>query len=95
MKRVAKLLAAVLVASASTHVSADCRCSCVNGQIEAVCKSPSELPPVCAPKACTVKQPKPMLVSQTNVATNRPKECRETFKLNEATGAYIAQQVCR
>jgi hypothetical protein len=95
MKRVAMLLAAVLVASVSTDVLADCKCSCVNGQIEAVCRLPSELPPVCAPKACTVKAPKPMLVNQTNVATNRSKECRETLKFNEATGAYIAQQVCR
>jgi len=95
MKRVALWLAAVAVASVSTHVSADCRCSCVNGQIEAVCKLPSDLPPACAPRACTVKAPKALLVNQTNIATNRPKECRETLKLNEATGAYIAQQVCR
>jgi hypothetical protein len=93
MKRVAMLLAAVLVASVSTDVLADCRCSCVNGQIEAVCKLPSDLPPVCAPRACTVK-PKATLVNQSTVAANT-KQCHETLVPNPQTGSYVSKTVCR
>lgn len=95
MKRVAKLLAAVMVASLSTYASAACRCSCVNGQIEAVCTLPSELPPVCAPRACTVKAPGATLVNQSRVAANTTKQCHETQVLNPQTGSYVSKQVCR
>ena len=95
MKTVAKLLAAVMLAGLSTYAFASCGCSCVNGQIEAVCTLPSELPPVCAPRACTVKQPKATLVNQSSLATSEPKQCRETHVLNPQTGTWIAKQVCR
>lgn len=95
MKRVAKLLAAVALASLSTYASADCHCSCVNKQIEAVCTSPSDLPPVCAPRACTVKQPSVTLVNQTRVGPNATKQCHETLVLNPQTGSYISKQVCQ
>ena len=95
MKTAAKLLAAVMVASLSTYASADCRCSCVNGQIEAVCSLPSDLPPVCAPRACTVKRPSNTLVNQSSIAANTTKQCQETQVLNPQTGAYISKQVCR
>ena len=63
MKTAAKLLAALMVASLSSYASAACKCSCVDGQIEAVCSLPSELPPVCAPHACTVKPLRASLVA--------------------------------
>ncbi len=95
MKRVASLLAAVVLASVTTYASAACRCSCVNGQIEAVCALPSDLPPVCAPRACTVKQPSATLVNQSRVASNTTKQCHETLVLNPQTGSYLSKQVCQ
>jgi hypothetical protein len=95
MRTAAKLLAAVMVASFSTYASASCRCSCVNAQIEAVCTLPSDLPPVCAPRACTAKAPAATLVNQTRVGPNATKQCRETFVLNPQTGSYISKQVCQ
>lgn len=92
MKRVANVLAAVVLASVTTYASAACRCSCVNGQIEAVCALPSDLPPVCAPRACTVKQPSATL---TRVAGGTTKQCHETLVLNPQTGSYLSKQVCQ
>lgn len=94
MKTVAKMLATVMLASLSTTAFAACGCSCVNGQIEAVCTMPSELPPVCAPRACTVKQPKATLVNQSSLAVSAAKQCRETHVRNPQTGTWIAKQVC-
>lgn len=96
MKRVANLLAAVVLASVGTYASAACRCSCVNGQIEAVCQLQTDLPPVCAPRACTVKQPNATLVNQSRVAANTTaKQCHETLVLNPQTGTYLSKQVCQ
>ena len=94
MRTAAKLLAAVMVASFSAYASASCRCSCVNTQIEAVCTLPSDLPPVCAPRACTAK-PSATLVNQTRVGPNAAKQCHETLVLNPQTGSYISKQVCQ
>ncbi|HEV7491837.1 MAG TPA: hypothetical protein VGO25_13615 [Rhodanobacteraceae bacterium] len=95
MKTAAKLLAAVMVASFSASASAACHCSCVNAQIEAVCTLPSDLPPVCAPRACTSKAPSTTLVNQTRVGPNATKQCHETLTLNPQTGSYISKQICQ
>jgi hypothetical protein len=96
MNTAAKLLAAMVVASLSTYASASCRCSCVNGQIEAVCTLPTELPPVCAPRACTVKPLRAALVAEKSpMATQAKRECRETEVLNPQTGAYVTKQICQ
>lgn len=98
MKTAAKLLAALMVASLSTHASAACKCSCVSGQIEAVCSLPSELPPVCAPRACTVKPLRAALVASDKsspAATPAARQCHETQVLNPQTGAYVSKQVCQ
>ena len=97
MNTAAKLLAALVVASLSNYASADCRCSCVNGQIEAVCATSSELPPVCAPRACTVKPLHAALVADKSspLATASKRQCRDTEVLNPRTGAYVTKQVCQ
>lgn len=96
MKTAARLLAAMVVASLSSYASADCRCSCVNGEIAAVCTMPSELPPVCAPRACTVKPIRASLIAdKSQASTKASRQCRETLVLNPQTGAYVAKQVCQ
>lgn len=95
MNTAAKWFAAVVVASLSSYASASCHCSCVNAQIEAVCTSPSDLPPVCAPRSCTVKPSSVALINETSIATNLTKQCHETLVLNPQTGSYISKQVCR
>jgi hypothetical protein len=98
MKRVAKVLAAVVIASLSTQASAACKCTCVNAQIEAVCTSQTDLPPVCAPRTCTVKPLRAGLVNQASVAASTSgstKQCHETQVLNPQTGSYVSKQVCR
>ena len=95
MKRVATLLAALVIASLSTQASAACKCSCVNAQIEAVCTSQTDLPPVCAPRTCTAKPLHAALVNESSVASSSTKQCHETQMLNPQTGAYVSKQVCR
>jgi hypothetical protein len=89
------LIAALAVASFSTAAWADCRCSCVKGQIEPVCSSESDLPPVCAPRACSAKPMRTSLIDDKSfVATKTAKRCREVTVPNERTGAYVTKQVC-
>lgn len=97
MKTAAKVLAALMVASLSSYASAACKCSCVEGQIEAVCSLPSELPPVCAPRACTAKPLHAALIAadKTPAGTPATRQCHETQVLNPQTGAYVSKQVCQ
>jgi len=97
MKTAARFLAALMVASLSTTASAACKCSCVNGQIEAVCQLQTDLPPVCAPRTCSTKPLHAALVSadKTPAATPPARHCHETQVLNPQTGAYVSKQVCQ
>jgi hypothetical protein len=96
MKTAAVLLAAMMVASLPNYASAACKCSCVSGQIEAVCALPTDLPPVCAPRACTDKPLRTSLVADKSpMATKATQQCRETLVLNPQTGAYIPKKVCQ
>jgi len=96
MKTAAKLFAAMMVASLSSYASASCTCSCVNSQIEPVCTRASDLPPVCAPRACTVKPtPASLVANKSRFEANAAKQCKDTLVLNQQTGAYILKQVCQ
>ena len=96
MKTAAQLLAALVVASLSTCAWAECHCSCVNGQIEPVCASPSELPPVCAPRACSARPLHAALIAtKSSALASAAKQCHETEVLNPQTGAYVTKQVCQ
>ena|GEM_PF-2469227 len=99
MKTAARLLAAIVVASLPTYASATCKCSCVNGQIEAVCRSQTDLPPVCAPRTCTAKSDRGSLVADKSLVAGKSpvgtRQCRETLVPNPQTGAYITKQVCQ
>ena len=94
MKTAAQLLAAMMVASLSSYASASCTCSCVNSQIEPVCTRPSDLPPVCAPRACTVKPTRASLVADKSRLEAKG-QCKETLVPNPQTGAYILKHVCQ
>ncbi|HEY6985145.1 MAG TPA: hypothetical protein VH375_03610 [Rhodanobacteraceae bacterium] len=95
MKTAAKLFAAMMVASLSSYASASCTCSCVNSQIEPVCTRPSDLPPVCAPRACTAKPTRASLIADKSPLETKASKCKETLVLNPQTGAYISKQVCQ
>ena len=97
MKTAAKVLAALMVASLSSYATAACKCSCVNGQIEAVCQLQTDLPPVCAPRTCTVKPLRAALIAadKSPAPTPAARQCHETQVLNPQTGAYVSKQVCQ
>ena len=50
-------LTILFMALSAGKASADCVCQCVNGEVQPVCKSPSELPPLCVPRACPLVPP--------------------------------------
>ena len=95
MKTAATLLAALMVASLPTAAFAACKCSCVDGQIEPVCSTYSELPPACSARACTVKPTRASLVSLDKSELSNKGQCRETLVLNQQTGAYVPKKVCQ
>ena len=97
MKTAVKVLAALMVASLSSYATAACKCSCVNGQINAVCQLQTDLPPVCAPRTCTDKPLHAALIAadKSSAPTPPKRQCHETLVLNPQTGAYIPKQVCQ
>jgi hypothetical protein len=97
MKRVAKLLAAIIVASLSSYASASCRCACVNEQIEPVCSASTDLPPVCAPRACSIKEAEASAtpVNQSRAEPRASTQCHMDLVVNAQVGRYEWKKVCQ
>jgi hypothetical protein len=95
MKRVAKLLAAIMVTSLSTYASADCRCSCVNGEIEPVCSASTDLPPVCAPRACSLKTANVTPVNQARITQAGSLQCHMELIPSTRVDRYDWKKVCQ
>jgi len=72
-----------------------CQCVCMEGKNQPLCSSSMDLPPICPPKICPIEPPSiaPLgLPSLPPVGTTR---CAQQQVLNNYTGRYEWQEVCR
>ena len=57
MKVVVRLFAACAILALTVPANADCTCQCVNGQMQPLCSSAIDLPPICPPTICPITAP--------------------------------------
>jgi hypothetical protein len=85
------LCAAVLVNDAS----ASCVCRCVNGEVQALCSSSIDLPPICPPRVCPITPPSVAPIQAPRVPPIGTTVCRQAQVFNQRTGQYEWREVCR
>lgn len=100
MKRLIKIVAPVACAIAATvaysvPAQAACQCRCVNGQIQPVCTSSIDLPPICPPGICPIVPPAVRPIATPVVPPLGTRSCRLEQVLNPNNGRYEWKQVCR
>ncbi len=95
MRHASKLL---VLAVASVLVprlgGASCVCQCVNGEVEAICSSAIEVPPVCAPRVCPIVPPKVEPITPPTVPPVGTSRCQMVQVYDEEAREYVWKKVC-
>jgi len=90
------LISAALVAQFAANVAnASCECTCVQGQVRALCTSSTDARPVCGPQVCPVMPPSVTPVLEPRVPPVGTSNCQQQQVLNNSTRQYEWKQVCR
>ena len=74
---------------------AACQCTCINGNVQAVCTNAIEIRPICAPRVCPITPPSVRPLNTPSVPPIGTKTCRMEQVLNPYTNQYEWKRICR
>lgn len=83
----------LLVLAALSSAQANCVCRCVNGQMEPLCSSSIDLPPICPPTVCPIMAPSIAPIQPPMVPPIGTSSCHQARVCN-AFGGCSWQTVC-
>ena len=97
LKRVAisLLTAGMSLAFHPSPANASCVCRCVDGEVQALCESTIDIPPICPPKICPIVPPSIEPIQKPTLPPIGTKECRQVQVLNPDTNRYEWRTVCQ
>jgi hypothetical protein len=84
----------VLLVLLVTQADASCVCRCVDGEVQPLCSSSIDLPPICAPTVCNLVPPSIAPIQPTVMAPLGTSSCAQRQVLNPATRRYEWQSIC-
>lgn len=73
---------------------ADCVCSCINGNVEAICQSSIDIQPICASRICPIMSPSLTPINLPRVPPIGTSSCHMAQVYDNATGNYVWRQIC-
>jgi hypothetical protein len=79
---------------ASTSAYAGCACQCVNGEMQPLCDSAIDLPPICPPTICGIAPPSIPPIAAPILPPLGTSYCRQA-QVCDTWGNCRWQQVCR
>jgi hypothetical protein len=83
-----------LLALFSMTSQAECICTCVSGQVKALCRSSLDIPPICAPQICPIVPPSVQPIAPPTIPPLGTSQCEPKQVFNPATGQYEWRRVC-
>jgi len=95
MRRIAVVLGLVAASSTAQDATASCVCRCVNGEVQALCSSSIDLPPICPPTICPITPPSVAPIQAPRVPPIGTTVCRQAQVVNPRTGHYEWREICR
>ena len=81
----------VLVAG---NADASCVCRCVDGEVQPLCSSSIDLPPICAPTICGIVPPSIAPIQAPGIPPLGTSSCSPRRVLNPATNQYEWRSIC-
>jgi hypothetical protein len=77
-----------------TATNASCICQCVNGEMQPLCSSSIDLPPICPPTVCSIAPPTVAPINPPTLPPLGTSECHQA-QVCDQFGNCQWQQVCR
>ena len=78
----------------SARADASCTCQCVNGEMQPLCSSSLDIPPICPPRVCPMPVPSIAPINPPTVPPLGTSSCRQA-RVCDPFGNCRWQQVCR
>lgn len=88
------ILAAVLGLSMIQAASAACVCRCVGGEMQPICSSSIDLPPICPPTVCGIVPPSVAPLQAPTIPPIGTSQCRQRQVMNPYTRQYEWHSIC-
>lgn len=72
-----------------------CSCRCVDGEMQAICASAIDLPPICPPAVCPLVPPQIEPIGRAQSPPLGTTSCRQRQVLDPVTRRYEWRTLCR
>ena len=79
----------------TSRSDAGCVCSCVNGQVQALCSSTFEIAPVCMPRVCPIVMPSIQPIRPPIIPPIGTSNCGPRQVFNPFTSRYEWKTICQ
>jgi hypothetical protein len=76
------------------NADASCVCRCVDGEVQPLCDSSIDLPPICAPAVCAITRPSIAPIRPPVLPPVGTSSCSQRQVLNPATNRYEWRSIC-
>jgi hypothetical protein len=93
MKRVFLCLSVGLALLLSAPAEASCTCQCVDGEMQPLCSSSIDIPPICPPRICPIAGPSIAPINPPTIPPLGTSSCRQA-RICDPYGNCRWQQVC-
>ena len=88
------LLTVVFAVWLTVECRAACVCRCVDGEMQPLCESSIELPPICPITVCAIAPPSIKPIQPLGIAPLGTSQCSQRQVLNPTTRQYEWRSVC-
>ena len=76
------------------HAEASCTCQCVDGEMQPLCSSSIDIPPICPPRICPLAVPSIEPINPPKIPPVGTSSCRQA-RICDQFGNCRWQQVCQ
>lgn len=90
-----KVVLCVVALGVISIANASCVCKCVNGEVEPICSSSTELPPICSPRVCPITPPSVVPINPPTIPPIGTSNCGMEQVYNDSSYRYEWKQICR
>ena len=78
----------------SSSAYSACTCECINGEVQAICSSSLDLPPICASRICPLVPPSIASLDSLTLPPLGTSHCTNMQVYNSYTYQYEWEEVC-
>jgi hypothetical protein len=89
-----RVFAAIIALGLTAAAHASCVCRCVDGEVQPLCSSSTDLPPICAATICAVVPPSIAPIQPPVIPPLGTSDCSPRQVQNPATNRYEWRSIC-